>query len=202
MLRCLCVVVVVVVLLPSPPILASPRLAFANESVLLFPQPTSVFQFTIGVSVPIVMSKKGGIVFSVGFQFNYALPMNLSQLEPMVIHARADDPTQLSLAHVYASIEGLLERYGWREGRSCLLRTICELADTPIDRTGTDIVEEIIHLLLTPSEDGSNGHGWTDEARLYEEAEWLGSQGGTCSTAYRDCVSSPLDYITELAAFG
>lgn len=41
-------------------------------------------------------------------------------------------------------------RYGWRDGRQCLLRTICELAETPLGRRSRqDVLEEMIHLILT-----------------------------------------------------
>ena len=64
------------------------------------------------MSVPIAMDKKGGIVFNSGYQFNYALPWNLSQLEPMVVQARAGRGLgpRPSLEPVYASLEELLER--------------------------------------------------------------------------------------------
>lgn len=40
-------------------------------------------------------------------------------------------------------------RHGWEDGRECLLKTICELAETPFGRTRRDVLEEVIHLILT-----------------------------------------------------
>ncbi|XP_050587496.1 uncharacterized protein LOC126920784 [Bombus affinis] len=169
-----------------------------SESVLLFP-PRSLFQFTTGVSVPISMNKRGSVVFSSAFQFNYKLPSNLSELEPTIIPARQS--RDLNLQDTYAAIENLLNRHGWQDGRECLLRTICELAETPFGRTRQDVLEEVIHLILTPSEDvagtANSNHQSVDQ--LYREAERQGRSGGDCILAYPDCIESPLETFTEIA---
>jgi hypothetical protein len=61
--------------------------------------------------MPIAMNKRGGIVFSSGFQFNYVLPWNLTQFEPMVVHARASPQVeQIRLENIYTALEDLLEK--------------------------------------------------------------------------------------------
>lgn len=45
--------------------------------------------------------------------------------------------------------ERFVFRHGWEDGRECLLKTICELAETPFGRTRRDVLEEVIHLILT-----------------------------------------------------
>ncbi|KAK1123025.1 hypothetical protein K0M31_008661 [Melipona bicolor] len=173
---------------------AKPIVPSSNHSF-----PRSTFQFTIGASVPVSMNKRGSVVFSSAFQFNYKLPSNLSELEPTIIPARQS--RDLNLQDTYAAIENLLNRYGWQDGRECLLRTICELAETPFGRTRQDVLEEVIHLILTPSEDlpetGNSNHRSVDQ--LYWEAERLGRTGGDCILAYPDCIESPLEAFTEVA---
>ncbi|KAL0110225.1 hypothetical protein PUN28_013698 [Cardiocondyla obscurior] len=61
----------------------------------------------MGISMPVAMTKRGGIAFSSGFQLNYALPWNLSQLEPMIIPAR--HIRDLDLQETYVAIENLLD---------------------------------------------------------------------------------------------
>ncbi|XP_034184175.1 uncharacterized protein LOC117606171 isoform X1 [Osmia lignaria lignaria] len=156
-------------------------------------------EFTTGISVPVSMNKRGSVVFSAAFQFNYKLPSNLSELEPTIMPAR--QTRDLSLQDTYESIENLFERYGWQDGRRCLLRTICELAETPFGRTRRDVLEEVIHLILTPTEDlprtANSTHQSVDQ--LYQEAERLGRSGGDCILAYPDCIESPLETFTEIA---
>lgn len=68
-----------------------------------------IFQFTVGVSVPVSMNKRGSVVFSSAFQFNYRLPSNLSQLEPTIMLAR--EARDLNLQDAYEAIENLLDRW-------------------------------------------------------------------------------------------
>ncbi|XP_012284509.1 uncharacterized protein LOC105701926 [Orussus abietinus] len=178
-------------------ILISWTIHLATGEVLLFPEKT-VFQFTVGASVPVASSKRGNVVFSSGFQFNYALPWNASQIEPIVLEGRSFEDSELQ--DVYLAIESALEEHGWRNGRECLLRTICELGSTPLDRSGEDVVEEIVHLLLTPSEDSPDAANSSRRSikKLYREAELLGRSGGDCVLTYPNCAASPLESFTAI----
>ncbi|XP_018352142.1 PREDICTED: uncharacterized protein LOC108754387 [Trachymyrmex septentrionalis] len=167
------------------------------RAILLYPENT-LYQFTLGISMPVVMTKRGGIAFSSGFQLNYDLPWNLSQFEQTIIPAR--HIRDLNLQETYVAIENLLDEHGWRDGRQCLLRTICELAETPLRRIQQDVLGEVIHLILTPTEDlpvtiNSNHRSAN---KLYQEAERLGRSGGDCILMYPDCIESPLESFTEI----
>ncbi|XP_066585092.1 uncharacterized protein [Prorops nasuta] len=168
-----------------------------SHAVLLFSE-SSVIQFTLGVSVPILTRKSGSVVFSSGFQMNYALPWNETQLEPIVISSR--NIRDLNLKDTYTAIEDTFNKNGWRDGRECLLRTICELAEVPLERNSHDVFEEIIHLILTPSEDLPASPNSTHQTvdRFYHEAEEVGKSGGDCVTTYSNCDESPLEMITGL----
>ncbi|XP_072764603.1 uncharacterized protein [Anoplolepis gracilipes] len=169
-----------------------------SRAILLYSQ-NALYQFTLGISTPVAMSKRGTIAFSSGFQLNFALPWNLSQFESTIIPAR--HIRDLNLQETYVAIENLLDEHGWQDGRQCLLRTICELAETPLRRTqGQDVLEEMIHLILTPTEDSpvaiNSSHRSVN--KLYQEAERLGRSGGDCILMYPDCVASPLESFTEI----
>jgi len=64
-------------------------------------------QFSLGISVPVATTKRGGLVFNSGFQMNYVLPWNVSQLEPMIIPARRI--RDVGLQDAYVAIENLLD---------------------------------------------------------------------------------------------
>ncbi|XP_046830946.1 uncharacterized protein LOC124429560 [Vespa crabro] len=104
------------------------------------------------------------------------------------------------LRDTYSTIENLLEEYGWGNGRECLLRSICELAEVPFLRREEDIVEETIHLILTPTEDlaisVNSTHRSVEES--YREAERLGKSGVDCTLTYPNCIESPLKSFTEI----
>lgn len=90
-----------------PPISSPPLKLFRAPPIKLVP-PSPIFQFTVGVSVPVSMNKRGSVVFSSAFQFNYRLPSNLSQLEPTIMLAR--EARDLNLQDAYEAIENLLDR--------------------------------------------------------------------------------------------
>nr|KAF7412779.1 hypothetical protein H0235_012630 [Vespula pensylvanica] len=93
-----------------------------------------------------------------------------------------------------------VRRYGWGNGRECLLRSICELAEVPLLRREQDIVEEAIHLILTPTEDLATSVNSTHRSveESYREAERLGKSGVDCTLTYPDCIESPLKSFTEI----
>ncbi|XP_014228574.1 uncharacterized protein LOC106653589 [Trichogramma pretiosum] len=73
-------------------------------------------QFVVAASTPIAQDKKGSLVLNTGFQFNYAMPWNLTQLghPTPVVHARNSrqvqrQPERLNLENVYLALENALE---------------------------------------------------------------------------------------------
>lgn len=55
----------------------------------------------------------------------------------------------LSAGQLYRHVEDLLHVFGY--GRDCLLKSVCELAHSPFDRTDPpeqDVMTEVVHLLL------------------------------------------------------
>ncbi|KAK7870130.1 hypothetical protein R5R35_011104 [Gryllus longicercus] len=95
------------------------------------------------------------------------------------------DPTLLA---TYAHLEATL-------GRACVLRAVCEAAAQPLaPRTHVGeppgLMEELVHLLLTPSEAGEG----VPEA--YLRAERRGHLAGDCADAFPSCPSSPLDLVS------
>ncbi|KAK0082242.1 hypothetical protein PV325_010803 [Microctonus aethiopoides] len=173
-----------------------------NQAILLFPKNT-ILQFTLGITVPIITNKEGSLASNLGFQLNYVLPWNLTQLQPQIVISTREKNNNINLQHIYTTIENLLEKFGWSNGRQCLLRSICEIAETPLGTTSRDVVEEIIHLLLTPTEDlpeaVNSSHRST--SKLYQEAEQLGRSGGDCLFTYPDCIESPLESFTDIELF-
>ncbi|XP_014604919.1 PREDICTED: uncharacterized protein LOC106787236 [Polistes canadensis] len=168
-----------------------------TKAILLYPS-GSVFQITLGASIPVRSNKRGSIVFSSGFQYNYYLPSNVSDFESTIVLSR--HIRDLDLRDTYTRIEHFLEEYGWGNGRECLLRSICELAEVPLLRKDDDIIVEAIHFILTPSEDLATSINSTHRnvEELYRDAERLGKSGVDCTLTYPDCIESPLKSFTEI----
>lgn len=80
--------------------------------------------------------------------------------------------------------------------RACLLRAVCEAAETPF-KEGHGLLGELLHVLLTPSTTSEKHEIYTDQE--YHAAEKLGSTSdGNCRSFFPECESSPLDYFTDI----
>ncbi|XP_047481624.1 uncharacterized protein LOC125034027 [Penaeus chinensis] len=83
--------------------------------------------------------------------------------------------------NIFHSIEDSLASLGV-DGRSCLLRLICELQGNAIGRY--TVVGELLTLLFTPK------RGINDFLHDYIEAEDAGRDGGDCASRYQACPFS------------
>ncbi|XP_049939091.1 uncharacterized protein LOC126413235 [Schistocerca serialis cubense] len=127
------------------------------------------------------------VSFSYNFEANYALPSNLTQLLEndftLVRRQRS-----LDRRSAYSLLEKRFEREGLT-GRACVLRTVCEVAETPLRHNG--LVGDLMHIFFTPST--STEEGLPLE---FSEAEERGRAGADCAAAYPACRHSPLDLVS------
>ncbi|KAF0304879.1 hypothetical protein FJT64_023386 [Amphibalanus amphitrite] len=85
---------------------------------------------------------------------------------------------------VYKSVSGIFSRLGL-EGKSCLLKTICEITGSPLLHDG--LIGELLNMALIPSH---TVDGAPDELDEYREAERLGASGRSCQAAFSQCPVS------------
>lgn len=78
----------------------------------------------------------------------YYLPYEASQwtASPDIMRKR-EIPNKV-LLDAYLPIEKFLEQNGF-VGRACLLRSICEAANSPFNHESMDLLGEIAHVILT-----------------------------------------------------
>lgn len=79
------------------------------------------------------------------------------------------------------------------DGRSCVLRSICESAHASFDYTN-GILGELLHILLTPSLTKDEISYYTDNE--YHHAEQLGNEGAPCEHIFKECKISILDVFS------
>jgi hypothetical protein len=53
-----------------------------------------------------------------------------------------------ALRNIYLPLELLLEKYGF-DGRTCVLRSICEVAHSPFPHEEMNFLEEVVYSVLT-----------------------------------------------------
>ncbi|XP_041766393.1 uncharacterized protein LOC121590631 [Anopheles merus] len=185
-----------------------------ERKVLLFPILT-----TLQAKYP---ARRLGI--NLGFQQNFNLPFRLLEFYKPPTWARAiagiirgqfpstsvvtarswkrstdHQSLMLSAGQLYRYVEDLLHVFGY--GRDCLLKSVCELAHSPFDRTDPseqDVMTEVVHLLLSPSVHESFGEDELEQKRAYEMAERLGASGANCDLIYDRCQRSVLSDFSNL----
>ncbi|PNF33889.1 hypothetical protein B7P43_G06738 [Cryptotermes secundus] len=171
--------------------------------LLVFPSGT-VFQINIAVQTP-VQVPNATLAISVGFQLNFVLPTNATEFRQQNV-ARSRREIGEALRSMYLPLQAFLQEYGF-DGRTCMLRSICEAAHSPFSHEDSGLLEEIAHALLTPSSEMSDADldcidGY-DSTKCplgdipYLAAERFGRSGGDCGFRYADCPQSPLDFISS-----
>ncbi|KAL5280321.1 hypothetical protein ACFFRR_004352 [Megaselia abdita] len=95
---------------------------------------------------------------------------------------------------IYKGIEILANKMGL-VGRSCILRTICEAAETPFHIHG-GILSELVHILMSPSTSNEDIVHHADNE--YYHAENLGRSGAPCAHVFRECKRSLLQQFSGL----
>ncbi|XP_047004559.1 uncharacterized protein LOC124622812 [Schistocerca americana] len=101
-------------------------------------------------------------------KIDYDLPSNATQLFGQAAERALGRLTRWQL---YATAEAALSSMGV-DGRACVLRAICEAAETPLRQDS--LLAELSHLLLTPSTTDSG----SSEGRRYLAAEHAGAAAG------------------------
>uniref|UniRef100_A0A182P6P5 Uncharacterized protein n=1 Tax=Anopheles epiroticus TaxID=199890 RepID=A0A182P6P5_9DIPT len=124
------------------------------------------------------------IVNTYNVQANYRIPADIIYPRPeSVFQNRALDRTgrfgeDRSRRQLFALLERSLSAHGGRNGRACLRRAVCEVAEMPLKHNG--LIGEIIDVIFTPSPSDTLDPDYL-QARSY------GLQGRDCTEQYTDC---------------
>ncbi|KAJ8938432.1 hypothetical protein NQ318_011871 [Aromia moschata] len=123
----------------------------------------------------------------------YLLPTNSSvYTRPSIDYERRKRSTTRWV--LYDMLEYYLDRYNY-DGKACLLRTICEVSQSPFDeRSG--ILAEIVQAVFTPSTTEQ-----VDDDRLeYHAAENLGKKIDSCDTLFPECGANLMQKFTDFVS--
>jgi hypothetical protein len=102
---------------------------------------------TLGISTP-VYDPSRKVFISVGYQLVFGMPTNATIWHtPPDIMSKREIPNT-TLRNIYLPLESLLEKYGF-DGRTCILRSICEAAHSPFHHEEMNFLEEVMHSVLT-----------------------------------------------------
>ncbi|XP_027236644.1 uncharacterized protein [Penaeus vannamei] len=134
----------------------------------------STFTITPVLCIPVVSVGDLTGYLDIELPFTIKLP-NATQIS---YSGRMDDDRM----GIYSVLIDTLSRFGLN-GKSCLLRAVCEVAESPLRDDG--LFGEIINIVLTASYGSSSS-----ELYDYVNAEYYGRAYGSCWSAYPECPMS------------
>ncbi|XP_026845454.1 uncharacterized protein LOC113566005 [Drosophila persimilis] len=105
-------------------------------------------------------------------------------------------PKDFSAAELYAFLEDTLAGYGYHE--TCLLRSVCELAQHPFDDNHQHMLTDFVTFVLSPSQHEGFRDGETVYKQAYELAEQDGFLGRDCQQLYSHCKHDILQHISQV----
>ncbi|XP_044258572.1 uncharacterized protein LOC123007373 [Tribolium madens] len=161
-----------------------------EKRTLIWPKGTGVVQAIAGFGIPVDLKKETVIVGTV-FKATYHVPENVTELKaPYVTYERKK--RSATRWDIYNVLSQAFEMRGF-EGKPCILRTICEVAHTPLEKN-YGFFHELIHTIFTPSSTNENVELNADNE--YYAAQLIGKEKGNCGKVFHDCRTSLLDMIT------
>jgi len=101
----------------------------------------------MGLSIPVSVPNRT-LTMSVYYQMVYNLPSDATQWHTPPDIRTKREISNTALEDMYGPLEEFLEENGF-EGRPCLLRSICEAANSPFKHDNMDLLEEVAHAVLT-----------------------------------------------------
>ncbi|CAG9858044.1 unnamed protein product [Phyllotreta striolata] len=150
-------------------------------------------QFIFGLGLPVEV-EKNAITMGYVFKAFYTLPTNASDyLSPSIDIQRNKRATSRWM--FYEVLESLLARFNNGDGKSCLLKIICEVAESPFEHKA-GILSEIVTAVLKPSITDEEFHHPTNMD--YHAAEQLGTTEGNCDSYYPECKMNILEQYSRI----
>lgn len=160
---------------------------------LVYPDNGSYAELIMGFGLPILIQDQS-LTMGTVVKFLYGVPTNSSVYLESVFNRERRSVPKTSRWDIYSMLEAACNRLGL-VGRACVLRAICEAADTTLQHNG--LAGEVLHILLTPSTTTEARRTYMDSE--YYAAEKLGTEiSGSCHLLYSECEVGLLDFISKV----
>ncbi|XP_056633361.1 uncharacterized protein LOC130442965 [Diorhabda sublineata] len=150
-------------------------------------------QFIFGLGLPLEVEHHA-ITLGTVFKAFYELPTNASVYTQPSLPVLGRSKRSTSRWVLYEVLEHMIARYNNGDGKSCILKNICELAHSPLEQR-SGLLAEIVTAILKPS--------LTEEEFLYPSnmdyvsAEKIGKTAGHCNYHYPNCKLNLLEQYSR-----
>ncbi|XP_058817938.1 uncharacterized protein LOC131681245 [Topomyia yanbarensis] len=176
----------------------------------------SQMQLSMCTASPLFVRKFGQVAVNLGFQVMFNMPWRLQDFYRPMYWARAISdivtgritPTMsderysrfrreasgFTAGQLYDALEQYTSALDFH--RDCLAKSVCELAQVPFSFEREDLIHDVVHLILTPSEHQSFHISEQQKKNWYETAENAGRSEQNCDEVYPMCEKSILSTIS------
>ncbi|XP_044761335.1 uncharacterized protein LOC123318702 [Coccinella septempunctata] len=134
-------------------------------------------QMVVGIGIPVDL-KDATITIGSAAKAYYLLPTNTSY--PTYTTYEAKEGRSSLRQGIYNAMEDILRRYGFGDGKSCLLKLICEYATK--DASKHSLISRVADVVLRPSSTVD-----ATERNIYSSAEKMGSANIDCNYLFSEC---------------
>ncbi|XP_030376319.1 uncharacterized protein LOC115625419 [Scaptodrosophila lebanonensis] len=113
-------------------------------------------------------------------------------------YGNARHPNDMTAGELYLAMENLLEANGI--DKTCLMRSVCELAHHPISEDhgySYHLLAKLLTFILTPSQHDGFDENEKECRDRYEHAEQVGFLSGNCEQMFPYCEVNLLESITK-----
>ncbi|CAO1423350.1 unnamed protein product [Diamesa hyperborea] len=180
-----------------------PQLKRERRFLIVPPTSPTRHQLISGIGIPLDLEDEA-VTLGIVLKAQYFLPENADQLKPIYypgifdnftpVNYEKQNDTRASRWLVYDGFAKLLDTKGFN-GRACVLRGICESAETKFTHH-SGLFGELLHIVFTPST--TTDPITTPAHHDYVEAEQLGKRDEACSEIFNQCKKSVLDIFTQV----
>ncbi|KAL9923842.1 uncharacterized protein ACN2A1_003760 [Glossina fuscipes fuscipes] len=164
----------------------------------------ATYQFITGFGVPVDNLQYEAITSGMVFKFQYFLPTQLNALKyhgTTNVKGRHGEAIKFAFNkfYFYQLLEIWLNNIGLN-GRSCVLKSICEAHETPFDLESGHLWDELAHIFFHP-------FSTSDESvpQVNNSQKWLNkitnSGSSTCDDIFKECSKSILSIFTEIVDY-
>ncbi|KAL7637621.1 UNVERIFIED_CONTAM: hypothetical protein RMT77_012350 [Armadillidium vulgare] len=138
--------------------------------------PDTIFIAQFSLEIPIYSPEGVDIPLLLEVPYELDLP---NVTESIITPRKGDDRRTF-----FGTMEALFNRFGFH-GESCMLRAICERAETNVLTKG--LLGEVLNLVLAVSSSNEDDSAYMEH---YKEAEFHGRTHGDCDIKYSECPVS------------
>ncbi|KAK4881400.1 hypothetical protein RN001_004719 [Aquatica leii] len=173
-----------------------------QKRFLIFQEGVNWVQMVVGIGFPVALRDET-VTLGATVKSYYLLPTNSNDITRPVLSLIPNDATipieERSIFpsrwEIYSAIRNFMDKFNLGNGKTCLLRAICEAALVPFEQK-SGLLTEVVQIILTPSTTKEQMKQYSDVE--YHAAEKYGREQHDCERIFTGCNTYIFKEFTRL----